>query len=94
MLEIACKQQRHPVGIDPPHQGPDLERRPGRRDKAEPNPRTALEGHLGADLRTLRADVQRLTRMTTSPHLDEHRPHDPGSRLLSALPVPAADVTH
>jgi len=93
MLEIACEEQRHSAGIDPPHQGPGMERRPFRRDKSKPNPRTALEGHLGADLRPLRADVHRLTRMATGPHLDEHGPRDPGSRILAALALRAANVT-
>jgi hypothetical protein len=70
-----------------------MERRPVRRDKSEPNPRTALEGHLGADLRTLRADVHRLTRMTTDPHLDNQGPRDPGSRMLAALALRVANVT-
>ncbi len=73
--------------------GPETEQRPVRRDKLEPNLRAAPEGHLGADLRTLRADVHRVARVATGPHFDEHGPRYSGSRMLLALALLVANVT-
>jgi hypothetical protein len=45
----------------------------------------------GSDLRTLRANVYRLTRMATPPSFNEHGPRDTRSRILSAFPLVVYD---
>ena len=91
MVDAACEEECQSVGIDPPYHRPNPKRLSIRRDKLKPNRSAAPKPYPGSDLRTLRANVYRLTRMATPPCFDEHGPRDTRSRILSAFPLVVYD---
>jgi len=90
MLDAARKQERESVRIDSPHQSPNAERGSIWRDELQSHRRAGPKPYLRSDLRTLRADIDGLTRMATLPRFDQHGPRDMRSRILSALSLPVA----
>lgn len=91
MLDATCKEKCQSVGIDSPYQRPNSKQLSIRRDKLQPNRRSAPKPYLRSDLRALRANIDRLTRMAPLPYFNEDGPRDTRSRILSAFPLTVCD---
>ncbi len=87
MGDAAVEEEGQAIGVGSPHHRAHSDGLSIRRDELESNRRAALQPYLRRDLRPVRADVHRLTRVATRSHFYEDRPGDPRSRILSSFPL-------
>jgi hypothetical protein len=85
MMDAAGEEERHPIGIDPPNQRPDAERGPVRRNDLQSHYGPGAKSCPGHDFCTVIADVHDLARIALGSRFDDHRPGDPGSRMLPSI---------
>jgi len=88
MLNTTTEQKRQSVGINPPYQRPDAERRPlgGNYLQLHRGPR--LQPGLGSDFRTTRADVHGARQVSARPDVDDDRPGHSGARVAPPVLLP------
>ena len=82
MMDATGKQERHPIGIDPPDQRPDAERCSVRGNEHYDPGAKSCSGH---DSRAVIADVHDAAGVALCPRFDDHRPGDSSSRMLPSI---------
>ncbi len=89
MLNAAAEQKRQSVGINPPHQGPDAERRPlgGNYLQLHRGPR--LQPGLGSDFRATCADIHGARQVSARPDVDDDGPGHAGPRVAPSVLLPS-----
>jgi hypothetical protein len=91
MMDATGKQERHPIGIDPPDQRPDAERGPVWGNDLQADYGPGAKSCSGHDFRAVIADVHDLAGVAVCPRFDDHRPGDSGSRMLPPISKFLAD---
>ncbi len=85
MMDATGKQERHPIGIDPPDQRPDAERGPVWGNDLQADYGPGAKSCSGHDFRAVIADVHDLAGVALGPRFDDHRPGDSSSRMLPPI---------
>lgn len=85
MMDATGKQERHPIGIDPPDQRPDAERGPVWGNDLQADYGPGAKSCSGHNFRAVIADVHDLAGVAVCPRFDDHRPGDSSSRMLPPI---------
>jgi hypothetical protein len=85
MSDFMAEQQCQSVGINPPHQRSDAERRSLGRNQLQLHRGASLQQCFRSDFRTMRADVHGSCQVSIRPYLDEQRPRHAGSRMVPSV---------